>query len=64
MAQIERITLQPAPIADSTESSNFIPGLRITVRTTTASLSDYPEWRLEDLRNKKTANLVTDGACS
>jgi hypothetical protein len=34
------------------------------VRTTTASLSDYPEWSMEELRASRRDLVVTDGACS
>jgi hypothetical protein len=37
-------------------------GLRVSVRTTTASLPDYPEWNLDELRGPD--RLITDGACS
>lgn len=37
-------------------------GLKVNVRTTTSSLSDYPEWNLDELRNPN--RLITDGACS
>ena len=45
------------------EVESFMPGLRIGVRTTTASLSDYPEVLLEDLV-RKSFGVVSDGACS
>lgn len=62
MAIIERITL-PNPALD-TESTGTYPGLRISIRSTTSSLSDYPEWRLDELSSPNQDNVVTDGACS
>jgi hypothetical protein len=46
--------------AGNLEKDAFLPGLRIKVRTTTASRSDYPEWNM----NMDDHNVVSDGACS
>lgn len=62
MALIERITLPTTTTENDAYGLN--PGLRITIRTTTSSLSDYPEWRLEELSKKNTDTVVTDGSCS
>ncbi len=62
MALIERITL-PLPEA-VTESGSFLPGLRISIRATTASLPDYPQWNPEELAGTTEETLVRDGACS
>jgi hypothetical protein len=68
MAATERILI----FKPKTESSKGSPkesreavhpaGLKVNVRTTTSSLSDYPEWNLDELRNPN--RLITDGACS
>jgi hypothetical protein len=68
MAATERILI----FKPKTESSKGSPkdsrdsvhpaGLKVSVRTTTSSLSDYPEWNLDELRNPN--RLITDGACS
>lgn len=47
-------------LLDETVEINFLPGLRILSRETTASLSDYPEWNPES----KKQSIVTDGSCS
>ena len=62
MTIIERITL-PSTNQENETLGQF-PGLRITIRSTTSSMSDYPEWRLEELTKAKQDNVVTDGACS
>jgi hypothetical protein len=62
MAIIERITLPSTNIEN--ENTPSYPGLRISIRSTTSSMSDYPEWRLEELSKTKQDNVVTDGACS
>jgi len=49
MALIERFTI-PEPI--------------ISIRSTTSSLSDYPEWCVEDLSDTSQESVVTDGSCS
>jgi hypothetical protein len=68
MAATERVTLiQSEPdrsILLSRELEGESAGLRIMVRTTTASLSDYPEWSLDELRGYRRDAVVTDGACS
>jgi hypothetical protein len=46
--------------AANAEKDAFLPGLRIKVRTTTSSRSDYPEWNM----NMDDQNVVSDGACS
>lgn len=62
MAIIERVTL-PALNAD-VENNGTHPGLRISIRSTTSSLSDYPEWRLEEIAHPGFEKIITDGACS
>ncbi len=62
MAIIERITLPSTNIEN--DSVGTLPGLRISIRSTTSSLSDYPEWRLEELSKKSQDTVITDGACS
>ena len=62
MAIIERITL-PTTQFDN-ETTGAYPGLRISIRSTTSSMSDYPEWRVEELKLPNQDNIVTDGACS
>lgn len=62
MAIIERVTLPTTHIENETVGT--YPGLRISIRSTTSSMSDYPEWRLEDAAAKNLSNVVTDGACS
>jgi hypothetical protein len=67
MAATERVTL----IQTESERLRALPlhggetaGLRIMARTTTSSLSDYPEWSLDELRSYRRDAVVTDGACS
>lgn len=62
MAIIEKITLSDS----QTEADNNVtfPGLRISIRSTTSSFSDYPEWNLEELSSRRSDSVVTDGACS
>ncbi len=66
MAATERVLILKPRIESSREKrdSTEVVGLRVRVRTTTASLSDYPEWNLEELRPQDRDRLVTDGACS
>jgi hypothetical protein len=67
MALIERITLHSSDQIHSTlENSlpNGMPGLRIAVRATTSSLSDYPEWSLDQYGLQPYESVVSDGACS
>ena len=59
---IERVTLAP-PTPQDSEILPVTPGLRINIRSTTGSLSDYDIWNLDELTlNKKP--VVTDGTCS
>ena len=66
MAATERVTMNPSPpmnlLQEGVES--FISHLKIRARTTTASLSDYPEWSMEELYGHRRDGIVTDGACS
>lgn len=62
MALIERITLPAQDLG--AESNLFVPGLRISIRSTTSSLSDYPEWSLDDLASRREETVITDGSCS
>lgn len=66
MAIIERFTISSSTIGTFEEpaSADVFPGLRISVRATTSSLTDYPEWRLEDLGKNTYESVVSDGACS
>jgi hypothetical protein len=69
MAMIERITLSAQEALNSNEmdynlSGLGLPGLRISTRATTSSLSDYPEWNVEDLYQRDREMLITDGTCS
>ncbi|MBU6153248.1 MAG: hypothetical protein KGP28_02995 [Bdellovibrionales bacterium] len=66
MAATERVLiLRPKPDASREKRDAFESfGLRIRVRTTTASLSDYPDWNLDELRVQDRDRLVTDGSCS
>lgn len=44
------------------EVAHALPGLRISARLTTSSLSDYPQFDLNQIRDgKKTDAVVTDG---
>jgi|GEM_PF-6689787 len=70
---IERVTLKlpastpaPAPECDACARTRRIglPGLRIAIRATTSSLSDYPEWSLDELDQQYRNALITDGTCS
>ena len=65
MAATERVLIL-APGNDSLRGrdSAELSGLRVRVRTTTSSLSDYPEWSLDELKQNDRDRLVTDGACS
>jgi len=67
MAATERVT----PIQTESDRQRALPlsggesaGLRVKARTTTASLSDYPEWSLDELRSYRRDAVVTDDACS
>jgi hypothetical protein len=63
MAVIERISLTsvaPLTLNEAGERPYEAPGLRISVRSTSSSLSDYPEWRLDSTHD----SVVSDGACS
>jgi hypothetical protein len=66
MTQIETISI--APISFKVESSHDLPhvspGLRVMARTTSASLSDYPEWSKDERFNTRKDNLVSDGVAS
>ena len=64
MALIERITLPSSIFSSETDVVGAFPGLRISIRSTTSSLSDYPEWRVEELRTHSLETVVTDGSCS
>jgi hypothetical protein len=66
MAATERILiLKPKTETSREVRDSFEPaGLRVRVRTTTSSLSDYPEWNLDELRASDRERLVTDGSCS
>jgi hypothetical protein len=66
MAATERVLIlkpKAEPLREKRESLE-VPGIRVRVRTTTSSLSDYPEWNLDELRSLDRDRLVTDGACS
>ena len=63
MAVIERISLTsvaPLTLNEAGDHSYEAPGLRISIRSTSSSLSDYPEWRLDSTYE----SVVSDGACS
>jgi hypothetical protein len=60
MAVIERITLTD----NENDCGTASPGLRISVRSTTSSLSDYPEWCLDGFGKSPYESVVSDGACS
>jgi hypothetical protein len=68
MAATERILIfKPKPESQKGPVPQREPlpaaiGLRVSVRTTTSSLPDYPEWNLDELRSPD--RLITDGACS
>ena len=64
MAAIERVTLGLAPENEKKQDSNHLMGMPgLTIRVTTASLSDYGDWNVEEL--KRNSNfIVTDGSCS
>jgi hypothetical protein len=66
MAQTERVTLIKSEFERLREikAMGETAGLRIMARTTTSSLSDYPEWNLDDLKTYRRDAVVTDGACS
>ena len=69
MAATERVNLVSTPPRDpfpNLEGSTALPGLRIRVmaRTTTSSLSDYPEWKVDERLGHRRDAVVTDGACS
>lgn len=68
MAATERILIfkpkieSPKGAPQESRDSVLPTGLKVSVRTTTASLSDYPEWNLDELRSPN--RVITDGACS
>jgi len=66
MAATERVSLLPMnrEVLLKSDESHFMPGLRVMVRTTTSSLSDYPEWNMDHLSGTRKDGIVTDGACS
>ena len=61
MAEIEKVTLNNGTIL---EKEGAAPGLRIQSRSTTSSLADYPDWRIDEIRERTHAILITDGTCS
>ncbi len=67
MAAIERITLESVPLSQTLtafhETISAMPGLRINIRATTSSFSDYSDWNLDELRTGKMP-VITDGTCS
>ncbi|NDG84128.1 MAG: hypothetical protein EBX52_03705 [Proteobacteria bacterium] len=69
MAATERVlisspTLPSEPLLAS-KDGHAVPGLRISVRTTSSSFSDYPDWSLEEVEGAAhSRRLITDGACS
>ena len=65
MAATERVSMinsNSRPLHE--DADHFVQGLRIAARTTTASLSDYPEWTMDELTSHRRDFIVTDGACS
>ena len=67
MAATERVSLIPMSREIpkmNLDKDHFMPGIRVMVRTTTASLSDYPEWNMDELLDHKKSGVVTNGACS
>jgi hypothetical protein len=66
MAATERVTLIKSDSERTREvkTSGDVAGLRVMARTTTSSLSDYPEWNMDELRSYRRDAVVTDGACS
>ena len=67
MAATERVTLiqtESERLRTLPLQGGEMPGLRVMARTTTSSLSDYPEWSLDELRGYRRDAVVTDGACS
>ncbi len=67
MAATERVSMVSTkiqrPFKEETADA-CLAGLRIGARTTTASLSDYPEWNMEELLTHRRNLIVTDGSCS
>ncbi len=55
---------RPGALHQGLLSAPDAPGLRISVRTTTSSFSDYPEWSLASLTGTDRTSVVTDGSCS
>jgi hypothetical protein len=67
MAATERVSLVPMTreIPKHLEvDSFFMPGIRVMARTTTSSLADYPEWKVDEKKGHRRDAVVTDGACS
>ena len=66
MAATERVNMNSLPRVNLLQEGvdTFISHLKIGARTTTASLSDYPEWSMEELYGHRRDGIVTDGACS
>ncbi len=65
MAATERVLILKPKMETSREKQSMeVIGLRVRIRTTTASLSDYPEWNLDELRLHDRDRVVTDGSCS
>jgi hypothetical protein len=66
MALIERFTLKsPSTVSfEEPHASDVFPGLKISIRSTTSSMKDYPEWRLDELTKPAFESVVSDGACS
>lgn len=66
MTIIETISIAPLALNldKSHELPHVSPGLRVMARTTSASLSDYPEWSKDERFNTLKDNLVTDGCAS
>ncbi len=62
MAMIERVEMQSEQPLFRSASDSYSAGLRIDIRSTSSSLSDYAEWDVESLKNQK--DLITDGSCS
>ncbi len=66
MAATERFTLYSTPDHSllREEIETPMPGLRVSARTTSASLPDYPEWTMDELNSFRKNAIVTDGSCS
>jgi hypothetical protein len=69
MAAIERVQMgkpiiNPMILKELNEFNvNELPGLKISIRTSTSSLSDYHEWSLDEI-NRTRRPIITDGSCS